>query len=199
MRAGRSAKNGAVSAATDKTAVGVAHPRQILLAGLLDDGQPRAQRRIERLDRGGHHIGHDARALAAAENKKPQPIGHRRIGRGSGGDDRGPHRIAGQRRLGGKPRLIAKHVRKGRGDGGHARRQQPVGAADHGIRVMDDGRHAAPSRRQNRRQRRIAAEADHRRRLEPSDQRPGLHKPRGKGCGSLRHGDRIARRAASRW
>jgi hypothetical protein len=127
------------------------HARQILIAGLLDDRETRAQRRIERLDRGGHHIGHDPRTLAAAENKEPEPIGHRRIRRGSRGDDRRPDRIAGQRRLGGKPRPIAKHVREGRGDGGHARRQQPVGAPDHGVRIMDDGRHAAPGRRQNRR------------------------------------------------
>ena len=37
MRAGRSAKNGATSAATDELGIGLAHAGQILLARLLDD------------------------------------------------------------------------------------------------------------------------------------------------------------------
>ena len=174
-------------------AVGAAHARQILLAGLLHDRKPRAQGRLERLDRRRHHVGHDARALAAAKNEKPQRIGDRRISRGRCGDDGRPHRITGERRLGGEPRPVAKHVGKGRGDGGDARRQQPVGAADDGIGIVDHGRHAAPGRGQHRRQRRIAAEADHRRGLEPSDQRPCLRKAGGERCGGLRQGNRIAR------
>ena len=76
-----------------QTAVSITHARQILIACLLDNRETRAQRSDQRLDRGGHHIGHDPRTLAAAENKEPEPIGHRRIRRGSGGDDRGPYWI----------------------------------------------------------------------------------------------------------
>ena len=88
--------------------VGAAHAGQILVAGLLHDREPRPQGRFEEPDRGGHDIGHDAGALAAAENQQPQRIARRRIGRRRGRDDRRPHRIAGQRRLGGEIRLCAK-------------------------------------------------------------------------------------------
>ena len=53
-----------------ETAVGPAHPVQILLARLLDDGEPCAQSRLEEVDRCGDHFGHDARPLAAAENQE---------------------------------------------------------------------------------------------------------------------------------
>ena len=52
--------------------VGFAHARQILIARLLHDMQPLAQRLVEPLDRGRHDVGHDARALAAAEHQKMQ-------------------------------------------------------------------------------------------------------------------------------
>ena len=69
MRAGRSGKNGAISAATREIGKSLAHPAQILLARLLNDRKPRAQARFEPADRGGDDIGHDPRALAAAENQ----------------------------------------------------------------------------------------------------------------------------------
>ena len=52
--------------------VSLAHAGQILLARLLNDGEPRAQAGFEPADRGRHDIGHDPRALAAAENEEPQ-------------------------------------------------------------------------------------------------------------------------------
>ena len=70
MRAGRSAKNGATSAATCSLRIGLADPRDILLARLLHDLQPHPQTRLEPLDRRRHDIGHDARALAAAEHEE---------------------------------------------------------------------------------------------------------------------------------
>ena len=51
MRAGRSVKNGATSQATCSLRIGVADARQILLARLLHDLQPRPQTRLELLDR----------------------------------------------------------------------------------------------------------------------------------------------------
>ena len=113
--------------------IGAAHPGQILVAGLLHDRKPRPQGRFEEPDRGGHDIGHDAGALAAAENQEPQRIARRRIGRRRGRDDRRPHRIAGQRRLGGQVRPLREHVGKRGGDRGDPRRQEPVGAPDHRI------------------------------------------------------------------
>ncbi len=154
--------------------IGLADTRQILLARLLHDREARAQARIEAADRGRHDIGHDAGALAAAENQQPQRIAVRRIRRRRGGNDRRPHRIAGQRRLGGRRRSAAEHVGKRGGDRGHARRQEPVGPPDHRVGVMNQARHAAPGRRQHRRNGRIAAEADDGGGLEPADQGAGL-------------------------
>jgi hypothetical protein len=58
---------------------------------------------------------------------------------------------------------------------------------------VDHGRHAAPCRRQHRRDRRIAAKADHRRRLEPADQSPRLEKATAEHGGGSCCGNRIAR------
>ena len=62
--------------------IDLAHARQVLLARLLHDREPRVQMRLEPFDRGRHDVGHDARALAAAEHQKLQrPAGNeRRIG-----------------------------------------------------------------------------------------------------------------------
>ena len=70
--------------------------------------------------------------------------------------------------------LAGEYVGKGRGDCGHARRQQPVGAPDDRVGVVNERRDAAKDRRQYRRNRRIAAKTNHRRGLEPADQREGL-------------------------
>ena len=78
MRAGRSVKNGATSAATCSLRVGVADARQVLVARLLHDLQPHLQTRLEPLDRGRHDIGHHARALAAAEHQELQRPARRR-------------------------------------------------------------------------------------------------------------------------
>ena len=59
-------------------------------------------------------------------------------------------------------------------DRAHARRQHAVGAAHHGVLLVDDGRDAAQRRGEQRRNGRIAAEADHHRGLEPRQHEPGL-------------------------
>ena len=52
--------------------IGVANARQILVAGLLHDLQPRPQPRLELFDRRRHDVRHHAGALAAAEHQKLQ-------------------------------------------------------------------------------------------------------------------------------
>ena len=94
--------------------IDVAHPREVLVARLLDDRQPHLQMRFEPLDRGRHDVGHDPRALAAAERDEAERsvgIG-RRIGRRGRGEHERPHRIAGARRLGGELRLAVEHAGK---------------------------------------------------------------------------------------
>ena len=148
---------------------------------------------FESSDRSRNDVGHDPRALAAAENQQPQRIAHGRIGRCGGGDNGRPNRIAGQRRLGGETRLGAEDIGKRGGDRGDARRQQPIGPPDDRVGVVDQGRNAAPGRRKERRDGRITAEADHRRRFEPADQRPGLDEADAEHGGRARCGNRVAR------
>ncbi len=193
MRAGRSEKNGAISAATERLGISLADAAQILLARLLDDSQPRTQAGIEPVDRGGHDIRHDPRALAAAEDEETQRIARRRIGRCRRRDHRRPQRIAGQCRFGGHCRRVAEHVGKGRCDRGDARRQKTIGASDDGVGIVNEARHAAPDRGQNRRQRRITAEADDGRGLEPADQLARLIETRAERGERFCHRDRIAR------
>ena len=64
------------------------------------------------------------------------------------------------------------------GDPRDAPRQQPVGAAEHGVLLVDHGREAELRRRQHRRHRGIAAEPDHRRRgRRRAQQAARLHDP----------------------
>jgi hypothetical protein len=58
-----------------------------------------------------------------------------------------------------------------------AARQQPVGAAEHGILFVDRGRNAEPDRGKHRRDRRITAEADHRVGRQAPQQPPRLDDP----------------------
>ena len=96
------------------------------------------------------------------------------------GDHGRPHRIAGERRLGGECRRGAEYIGEGRCDCGDARRQKAVGAADDGVGVVDQGRDAAPRRRQHRRHGRIAAEADDGRGPQPAEKPPRLEQGRGR-------------------
>ena len=119
-----------------QTRIDLAHARKVLVARLLREQEPRAQRGVEHFDRRRHDLRHDARALAAAEHQQAQQaVGLRRgdtalprpRSRRAAPDCRcaSPWRQARARRI--------KHaVERGR-DRGHARRQLAVGAADHGV------------------------------------------------------------------
>ena len=135
----------------------------------------RAQLGRQRARRRRHDIGEDPRALAAAQHQDPEPVRRRR----SGGTASGA-RIAGRTglpvctlRSPGRAGTSAVACEAG-GDGRARRGQQPVGAAEHGVLLVDRGRNAELVRRQHRRDRGIAAEADHRRRAEPAQQPSGL-------------------------
>ena len=114
IRAGRSGKNGATSAAMRSRLIGFAHALEILVPRLLGEQQSHAQHEVESLDRRRHDVGHDPGALAAAEHQQPnEPAlfgrGERRCRRR---DHRRPQRIAGARRLGGQLRLGIEHAVK---------------------------------------------------------------------------------------
>ena len=55
--------------------VNVLDARDVLLARLLHDREPRLQMRLEPLDRRRHDVGHDARTLAAAEHDQTERAG----------------------------------------------------------------------------------------------------------------------------
>ena len=124
MRAGRSAKNGAHSAATPSLRIGRAHGVEVLGARLLHDAKPRAQGGVEQLDRRRHDLGHHPRALAAAEHDEAQRTARIRRGIGDGrrGDHVSAHRIAGEGHLA-VPVRESRFVKRAKagGDRGHAR------------------------------------------------------------------------------
>jgi hypothetical protein len=167
------------------------HAQRVLAARLLHDIEPRPQIGCHLLDRGRHHIGHHARALAAAGNEHAERAGRVRIGFRGGRKHHRPYRIAGERRLGGERRR-ERHVRKAGGDRVHARAEHPVGAPHHGIGVMDHGRDTPERCGEHRRQRRIAAETDHRNRPDAAQQAQRLDGPDTQGHDGSRQRNRIA-------
>ena len=129
------------------------------------------QMRIEPLDRGRHDVGHDARALAAAEHQEAQrPRLRRGVGRRRRRHHRRPHRVAGARRLAASAGL-AQHAGKAGGDGGHAR-PAAYWPAHHRVLFVDQRRDLAQRRRQHRRHGRVAPETHHRGRADSPDHLP---------------------------
>ena len=74
IRRGRSEKNGSTSAVTPMSRIGGADALEVLLARLLGDMEARPHRHRHELDRGRHDVGHDARALAAAEGEDAERL-----------------------------------------------------------------------------------------------------------------------------
>jgi hypothetical protein len=176
-----------------KACISLTDAPKILLACLLNNAQARPQSGFEPRDCRGHDVGHDARALAAAEYQNAQYVGRRAVRCCRGRDHRGSDRISGERRLGRQIRHVAEGLRKSRGDGGDARRQKPVGASDDRVGVVDHGWNPAPRRSEHRRHARVAAKADHGRRMQPADQPPSLQQAHSeRGC-RLRQRDGITR------
>ena len=88
---------------------------------------------------------------------------------------------------------LSSEVQEPAGDGVDARGQRLVGATHHRVLLMDQRRHLAPRCRIERRQRRIAAEAGDRRRLDPADQRGSLAHAAPDRPQRARQHDRVAR------
>ena len=130
-----------------------------------------------RSSRRRHDLGHDMRALAAAEHDQPQRRAGRRRGVSAGGgrDHLRAHRIAGEADLGLQTRIeIGERVEAG-GNGRDARRQEAIGAAHDAVLLVQHRRHGTHARRQQRRHGRVAAEADHHGGTNASDHAPGFH------------------------
>ena len=155
----------------------------VLRARLLHDREPRRRCGCEPLDRGRHDVGHDARALAAAEHQEAErPAALRRRHRASppprappaAPDCRcaSPWRRASARARARRRKLVAIAVTRG----ASSRLARPITAFCSWITVGN----AAQRRREHRRHGRIAAEADDRGRLEAAEQAQGLQRCRGR-------------------
>jgi hypothetical protein len=142
------------------------HLLDILGATLLRHLQPAAEMLRQQAEAARHHIGQDARALAAARHQHAEDavLAQGREGLRAERDHFVPHRIADQMDLVLQARRQPVDPLIGGRDGVDAARHQPIDAAEHGVLLVDDGRYAHRSRREQGRQSGVAAEADHRRR-----------------------------------
>ena len=141
-------------APTLQLGIGLAHARQILVARLLHDHEPLRSVRLEPLDRGRHDVGHDARALAAAEHEQAQRAARRRAPRRASPRPRSPSAAPDCRcsvALAASFGSLVEHAGEAGRDRGDAARQQAVGAAHHGVLLVDQRRDAAQRRREHRR------------------------------------------------
>lgn len=120
-------------------------------------------------------------ALAAAKDQEfDRLVGSGRgIANGAKGEDRGPDRISGMNRAGTVDRPEPFRVRKPGGNTPGKRRQQPVGAAKHGVLLVDQCRQAKRDCSKHGRQRRIAAKPDDRRWSKAAQQAAGFQGPGG--------------------
>ena len=152
--------------------VAFAHACQVLGPALLRHLQPAAQRQRQHGERIGHHFGQHPRTLAATghEDAEQALLAQRRIGLVAQRQHFGADRVADQVDLVGMPCLQPLHVREAGGDGLHPAGQQAVDAAQHAVLFVHQRRDFGGDRRGQRRHGGVAAEADHRARLERLEQ-----------------------------
>ena len=150
-----------------------AYPRHVFLAHLLRQDQAAPQRRLQPSRRADGTMSLITRAPwlppTTSRRKRPVRFGRSKRHRG-GGKDRGTHRRADGRGLAGQRRIAIEHAGQRGRDRIDAAGEKTVGAAEHGVGVVNDGGHAEQFCRHQRRHRRIAAEADHGRGLQPPHQ-----------------------------
>ncbi len=112
----------------------------VLGAGLLHHFEPVAHFHGQEREGRRHRLGKEARALTAAEyEQRDAGVGLRlpvRTARRL--DDGGAHRVAGEACLGGKLGRQVLGRRERRGDAGDALGEHLVGAAEHGVLLVDD-------------------------------------------------------------
>ena len=148
-------------------AIGRRDPVDVLGPALLDDAQPAPQHRRQARNRGRDELGQEARALAAADDEKTKPLG------GGPAPDKGyraASRTAGLTGIAGLAPSWRRRARPARpwqswwrSRSRAARGSGSPGRARHSASWMTVGT-PARARGEHRRHRRIAAEADRRRR-----------------------------------
>ena len=151
------------------------NPCQILRPALLHHRQPCPQLRGQRRDRHRHNIAEHASAERTTQHQQAQRSLRGHIGQGGQRRDRRTHRIAGDHGC----RACRHPLRRSETQRQHIGmpRQEPVGAPQHRILLVQDHRWAMPhqSRRQHRRHAGISTEPHHRGRIVPRQDPPRLH------------------------
>jgi len=136
----------------------------ILLPALLSDLQAATEMFGQQAQRLRHHFAEHRRTLASTGHQQAENtvVAQQRIRLGPQRQHFLAHRIADQFHLVLRPRRQAIDLFVSGGDRVDLARHQPVDPAEHRILLVDRGRNAHLARRQQSRERRIAAEADHR-------------------------------------
>ena len=162
-----------------KPGIGLPHLFDILRAALLGDVQTVAQGRGQLPQHLRHKFGEETRPLRTAEHEQLERAGFAgwRIGRGGHIQHRFANWIAGENHLALQGRRQIDDFRKRRGDHVHALRHRPVGAAHDGVLLVNGRGNAHARGGQQRRERRIAAEADDGGRTVPPQPEPRLGHP----------------------
>ena len=148
------------------------HCREILRARLLADPQHFAQPLRQGCQSRRYDVAQRPRALTTANYQQLDwPVGFRCLIAGiANRQDRAPHGVSGMYDADAVGEAQAGSRGKTSGDAPGARRQQPIGAAEHGILLVNQGRYSKMGRRQHRRNRRVTTKADDDGRLQSTQQ-----------------------------
>jgi hypothetical protein len=172
----------------------------ILLPALLHHLQPAAQVDRQHREAIGHHVGQHPRALAAAgdEHAEHAILEQRGIILAAQRQHLVAHRVADQMHAVLELRVQPVDLLVGGGDRVDPARHEAVDPAQHRVLFVDDRGDARLLRREQRRQRRVSAKADHRAGLEILEQveRHGAARP--DALDAAEPADRPARDASGR-
>ena len=115
-------------------------PGLVLAARLHGEADPPPLFGREERERLGDDVGHDARALRAAGDQHAQARGEARIGRLGRGDHGRADRVAGVANLRPRRRVRPLELGEAAGDDGDPRAQEPVGAPEHSVLLVQHAR-----------------------------------------------------------
>ena len=156
--------------------IGLGDPVEILRPALLGQRDAGAKPGAEPLHRRRHDIAQHAGALAAADHQEPQALagGRQDIRAVAQRRDLGAHGVAGHQAARRGERLDAMRRGEGQRDQPRAARDQPVGAAQHRVLLVHQGRDLQGLRGEPGRHRCVAAERRERDRPVPAQQQEAL-------------------------
>ena len=156
--------------------IGRAHAVQVFGAALLHHGQACPQIRRQRGDRSRNDIAEHPRAKRSTQHQQTHRANGWGVTQRRKRNDRLAHRIAGQQRR----NAVRQALGGGKAERQHrcVARQEPIGAAQHGVLLVQHHGWTATqrSRRQHGRDRRIAAKRNDRSGVQPRQDAASLHR-----------------------